>query len=223
MVWIKERTRQLVQIRPLPVYDFPDLICIFSAGGLLGTLYETLLVLVLHGALEDRSGSILTPFNYVYGLGAAAIYLSVYRLKRPLPVFLLGAVLGGVVEYGLSLFQEYVLGSRSWDYSARFLNIHGRTTVPYMLVWGILCCLAVRLVFPILLRIMHQIPEAVRKRAAAALFAVILLDACISLLAMIRYSQRANGLFFDNVLANLVDKFFPDPFMRWHFPNLVLY
>lgn len=223
MVWIKERTRQLVQLRPMPVYDFPDLICIFSAGGLLGTLYETLLVLVLHGALEDRSGSILTPFNYVYGLGAAAIYLSVYRLKRPLPVFLLGAVLGGVVEYGLSLFQEYVLGSRSWDYSACFLNIHGRTTVPYMLVWGVLCCLAVRLVFPILLRIMHQIPEAVRKRAAAALFAVILLDACISLLAMLRYSQRANGLFFDNVLANLVDKLFPDPFMRWHFPNMVLY
>lgn len=223
MAWIKERTRQLVQLRPMPVYDFPDLICIFSAGGLLGTLYETLLILVLHGALEDRSGSILTPFNYVYGLGAAAIYLSVYRLKRPAPVFFLGAVLGGVVEYGLSLFQEYVLGSRSWDYSARFLNIHGRTTVPYMLVWGVLCCLAVRLVFPILLRIMHQIPEAVRKRAAAALFAVILLDACISLLAMLRYSQRANGLFFDNVLANLVDKLFPDPFMRWHFPNMVLY
>lgn len=223
MAWTKEKTPQPVQIRQMQVHDFYDLICIFAAGGLLGTLYETLLVLVLRGVLEDRSGSILTPFNYVYGVGAAAIYLSVYRLKRPAPVFLLGAVLGGAVEYGLSLFQEFVLGSRSWDYSSCFLNIHGRTTVPYMLVWGVLCCFAMWLVFPVLLRIAHQIPEAVRKRAAAVLFAVILLDACVSLLAMIRYSQRANGLFFDNVFANLVDKLFPDPFMRWHFPNLVLY
>lgn len=223
MVWIKEKTRQLIQIQPMPVHDFFDLIYIFIAGGLLGTVYEELLILILHGVLEDRSGSILTPFNYVYGLGAVAILVVMYRLKRPFSILALGAVMGGIVEYGLSLFQEYILGSRSWDYSARPLNINGRTTIPYMLVWGMLCYLAIRLVFPALLRIIHRIPKTVRKKLAIVLLVIILCDACISLLAIVRYSQRANGVFFDNSLMNLIDSIFSDAFMKQHFPNMVLY
>lgn len=223
MVWIKEKTRQLIQIQPMPVHDFFDLIYIFIAGGLLGTVYEELLTLLLHGVLEDRSGSILTPFNYVYGLGAVAILIVMYRLKRPISILALGAVMGGVVEYGLSLLQEYILGSRSWDYSARPLNIHGRTTIPYMLIWGMLCYLAMRFVFPALLRIIHRIPKTVRNKLAIVLFFIILCDACISLLAIVRYSQRANGVFFDNGLMNLIDSIFSDAFMRQHFPNMVLY
>lgn len=223
MVWIKEKTRQLIQIQPIPVHDFFDLIYIFIAGGLLGTVYEELLILILHSVLEDRSGSILTPFNYVYGLGAVAILLVMYRLKRPFSILVLGAVMGGVVEYGLSLFQEYILGSRSWDYSARPLNIHGRTTIPYMLIWGMLCYFAMRFMFPALLRIIHRIPKTVREKLAIVLFLVILCDACISLLAIVRYSQRANGVFFDNGLMNLIDSIFSDAFMKQHFPNMVLY
>lgn len=223
MAWMKESTRRLIHIQPMPEHDFWDLVYIFIAGGLLGTVYEELLILVLHGVLEDRSGSILTPFNYVYGLGAVAILVVMYRLKRPFSILALGAVMGGVVEYGLSLFQEYILGSRSWDYSARPLNINGRTTIPYMLIWGMLCYLAMRFVFPALLRIIHRIPKTVRKKLAIVLLIIILCDACISLLAIVRYSQRANGVFFDNGLMNLIDSIYSDAFMKQHFPNMVLY
>ena len=48
-------------------------------------------------------------------------------------MFLIGALGGGAVEYILSVLEELVLGTRSWDYSAYFLNIGGRTTLPYML------------------------------------------------------------------------------------------
>ena len=63
MAWIKEITRQLMNIQPMPEHDIFDLLYIFVVGGLIGTVYEVLLILVLHGVLEDRSGSILTPFN----------------------------------------------------------------------------------------------------------------------------------------------------------------
>lgn len=223
MAWMKESTQRLIHIQPMPKHDFLDLVFIFIAGGLIGTVYEELLILVFHGVLEDRSGSILTPFNYVYGVGATAIFLVMYRLKKPLPIFFIGSILGGVVEYGLSLFQEHILGSRSWDYSARPLNINGRTTIPYMLVWGILCYLAMRFVFPALLKTIHKIPAKIRKKLAVVLLIIILADACISLLAIVRYSQRANGVFFDNGLMNLIDSIFFDAFMRQHFPNMVLY
>lgn len=127
-----------------------------------------------------------------------------------------------IVEYGLSLFQEYVLGSRSWDYSARPLNINGRTTIPYMLVWGILCYLAMRFVFPALLKLIHRIPAKIRKRIAAALLVLLLIDVVISILAILRYSQRASGVYADNWLMNLIDILFHDAFMQRHFPNMIL-
>lgn len=222
MAWMKERTRQLIRIQPMPAHDVYDFIYIFLIGGLIGTVYEVLLTLAFHGVLEDRSGSILTPINYVYGLGALSIFLVMYRFKKPLPIFAWGTVLGGVVEYGLSVLQEYVLGSRSWDYSARPLNINGRTTIPYMLVWGILCYLAMRFVFPILLRLIHTIPTKIRKRLAAAVLALIIVDLIITLLAVVRYSQRASGVYFDNTLMQLIDSIFNDGIMQRHFPNMVL-
>lgn len=222
MAWMKERTRQRIRIQPMPAHDLYDLIYIFFVGGLLGTCYEVLQYLLIHGLLEDRRGSILTPINYVYGLGALSIFLVMYRFKKPLPILAWGTVLGGVVEYGLSVLQEYVLGSRSWDYSARPLNINGRTTVPYMLVWGILCYLAMRFVFPALLRLIHKIPTKIRKRLAAALLALLIVDSILTLLAVVRYSQRASDVFYDNVLIDLIDNLFNDGFMQRHFPNMVL-
>ncbi|MGN0313771.1 MAG: putative ABC transporter permease [Fusicatenibacter sp.] len=222
MTWMKERFRQFIRIQPMPPHDLYDLVYIFFAGGFLGTFYEVLQYLLIHGLLEDRRGSILLPINYVYALGALSIFFVMYHFKKPLPIFAWGTVLGGVVEYGLSVLQEYVLGSRSWDYSARPLNINGRTTIPYMLVWGILCYLAMRFVFPPLLKLIHKIPTKIRKRLAVAVFALIIVDLIITLLAVIRYSQRGDGIYFDNALMNLVDNIFNDGFMQRHFPNMIL-
>lgn len=41
-----------------------DVIYIFLLGGLSGTVYELLLNLILHGVIEDRSDSILSPFFF---------------------------------------------------------------------------------------------------------------------------------------------------------------
>lgn len=221
MTWIKEKAAWFMNIQAMPSHDLCDLVYIFITGGFIGTLYEVILTLAFHGMLEDRSGSVLTPVNYVYGFGAA-VFVLLWRMKKPLHIFVLGAVLGGAVEYCLSLFQEYVMGCRSWDYSARPLNINGRTTVPYMLVWGILCYLAIRFVFPALLRLMHRVPPRMRKRLAAAFVVIMAVDAVVTLVAIVRYSQRAGGVFFSDPLLNMVDRVFNDTFMERHFPNMIL-
>lgn len=219
---MREKIHWLTRMSPMPEHDIYDLIYIFAVGGALGSIYEMLQFLLLHGLLEDRRGSILTPVNYVYGLGALTLFLILYRIQKPLQIFALGAVLGGIVEYSLSIFQEYFLGSRSWDYSARLLNINGRTTLPYMLVWGLLCYLAIRFVFPRLLRLMHRIPQTVKARLTTVLLTVLAVDLTITALAVIRYSQRASGIYFDNRLTALIDRIFDDSYMGVHFPNMRL-
>lgn len=212
----------LFRLKPMPKHDAFDLVFLFAVAGLIGTLYEEILTLCVHGVIEDRSGSILTPFNPVYGMGAIAIFLTMSRIKKPQMLFLAGAIVGGCIEFSFSLFQEYVFGSCSWDYSMRFLNIGGRTTLPYMLVWGLLCFLAIRFVFPCFLRFIHRFDPNTRKRFAVALLGFMACDAVITTLAEVRFSQRAEGVYFANWVLSWIDVTFNDAFMQAHFPTMVL-
>ena len=79
---------------------------------------------------------------------------------------------------------KVVLGSRSWNYANEPLNIGGRTTVPFMLFWGL-----------------HLIDDTWHTRLATILLAWILIDAVVTLPAIFLYGQRANGVVFDNWFA----------------------
>ena len=96
---------------------------------------------------------------------------------------LVGGLAGGMLEFAMSLIQQYLLGSRSWNYANEPLNIGGRTTVPFMLFWGLLCYLIVRFILPLVLWLVH------------------LIDAVGALPAILLYGQRANGVVFDNWFA----------------------
>ena len=100
---------------------------------------------------EYRNGSILTPFNYVYGL-------RVGHRHRAAPY-----------RPG----WKVVLGSRSWNYANEPLNIGGRTTVPFMLFWGLLCYLIVRFILPLVLWLVHLIDDTWHMRLATILLACI--------------------------------------------------
>ncbi|GDZ12606.1 hypothetical protein MCC02030_09190 [Bifidobacteriaceae bacterium MCC02030] len=41
---------------------------VYAIAGLIGTVHETIRAYLAKGMFEYRNGSILTPFNYVYGL-----------------------------------------------------------------------------------------------------------------------------------------------------------
>ena len=97
------------------VFDWYDLIYVFSLSGIIGTVYETILIYILHGVIENRSGSMFTPVNYVYGIGAVILFLALKNIRDPVHIFVCGAVIGGVTEYLLSIGQELIFGSVSWD------------------------------------------------------------------------------------------------------------
>lgn len=203
-------------------YDKYDIIYIFMLGGLIGTSYEVALNLILRGVIEDRSGSILTPFNYVYGIGAIVILLSLNRITGSIALFISGSFLGGIMEYVISVIQEYLLRSRSWDYSDKLLNINGRTTIPYMLFWGILGYVAIRFILPKYIEVIHRISCKTRCRIAVSMYVLMTADLIITVTAIIRYSQRADGIFYDISFIKAIDRTFDDGFMQLHFPNMML-
>ena len=223
-IQVYESTRRLAlwldAVSPLQLRGWADYVFVYAIAGLTGTVYETIWAYLSKGMFEFRNGSILTPFNYIYGLAALAIVIALRRADCGWKVFLTGAICGGILEYAMSLIQQYLLGSRSWDYSNEPLNIGGRTTVPYMMVWGSLCYVLVRFVIPVVLSMVHMIPDVWRVRLGIVLLVWILADAAVTLPAIFLYGQRADGAVFQNGYARLMSTLFDDNFMRLHFPNM---
>lgn len=117
-----------------------------------------------------------------------AIVIALRRIDLGWKVVLVGGLAGGMLELAMSLIQQYLLGSRSWNYANEPLNIGGRTTVPFMLFWGLLCYLIVRFILPLVLWLVH------------------LIDAVVTLPAIFLYGQRANGVVFDNWFAQHIGR-----------------
>lgn len=152
---------------------------VYALAGLIGTVHKTIWAYQAKGMFEYRNGSILTPFNYVYGLRVGHRHRA--APYRP-----------GV---------EGRAGRRSWNSANEPLNIGGRTTVPFMLFWGLLCYLIVRFILPLVLWLVHLIDDTWHTRLATILLAWILIDAVGALPAIFLYGPRANGVVLDNWFA----------------------
>lgn len=131
-----------------------------------------------------------------------AIVIARRRIDRGWKVVLVGGLAGGMLEFAMSLIQEYLLGSRSWNYANEPLNIGWRTTVPFMLFWGLLRYLIVRFILPLV----HLIDDTWHTRLATILLSWILIDAVVTPPAIFLYGQRANGVVFDNWVAQHIGR-----------------
>lgn len=205
---------------------FNQLILIFTIGCVFGTYYEQILTLVKTflstGTAEwlSRRGMVYGPFSPVYGLGAAGIYLLYYRTRASKAVcFFGGALLGGVFEYALSWIQELVFETRSWDYSNRFLNIGGRTTVPYMLFWGLLVLVATYWLYPMLEELYNRLEGRRLNIFCVCLAMFLIFDAGLSIAANVRQTERREGDPADTKVEKFLDKHFPDERLKEIYDN----
>ena len=124
-----------------------------------------------------------------------AIVIALRRIDREWKVVLVGGLAGGMLEFAMSLIQQYLLGSRSWNYANEPLNIGGRTTVPFMLFWGLLCYLIVRFILPLVLWCISSTTRGTRGSRPCCW------RGFSSTPAIFLYGQRANGVVFDNWFA----------------------
>lgn len=209
-------------------FCYDKLFFVFLVGGIAGTYYEEILhfvkVLIKFGRVEwvARRGVIYGPFNPVYAIGLLLMVICLSRKPKKLYITLFhGALIGGGFEYLLSFLQEKVMGSTSWDYSRHFLNINGRTTIPFMLFWGLLSLVFVYYVYPALSRWIEKIPYTIGKNLSKILSLFLAFDMVISLVAVVRQNLRRNDIPPYSIIGRYCDQVFPDEFLEKTFPNMV--
>ncbi len=207
---------------------FQKLFFIFLIGSVLGTIYEDVLIFAQTyfatgtGIWETHRGVIYGPFNVIYGFGAALMCWLLLRKKyQNWQIFVYAALLGGIVEYLLSFFQELVTHTTSWDYSGMWLNLNGRTTIPIMLVWGVMGLALVKIVYPIVSHWIERIPPRYGNPIFWVLLCFMIFNCLISWTALVRQNLRHNGVAPFSPIGEFYDEYYNDEFLAKYYTNMV--
>ena len=201
--------------------NFYKLFLICFAGSFIGVVIELLWCLFQNGYIESRSGLVWGPFNLLYGIGAVCLSATLYRYRKRSSVYsFAGAfVIGSVVEYACSWWQETFFGTRSWDYSSLPFNINGRICLLYSVFWGILGVFWIKNIFPRLSKWILRIPNKAGKIMTWCLAVFLLVNSIVSLGASLRWSERQSGEPASNFIEEVLDERFPDERMEKIYAN----
>ncbi len=208
-------------------FCFYKLFLIFIIGCIFGVIYEELILnffrFLINGSfhIEPRRGLLYGPFSPVYGFGAVIMSLFVKEKRSPFKTFLYTALAGGIVEYLVSFLQETFTHSVSWDYTGKLLNINGRTTVIFMIVWGLLGVIFVHIIYPFLSNLIEKIPKDIGNKVMPFITILMCLNMFISFSAVIRQNFRRNNVEPFTHYGDFLDKHYNDERMKKTYNNMI--
>lgn len=186
---------------------------VFIIGSVFGFIAEMLYSTIFTRTLVIRQGLIYGPFVQVYGMGAVAYYLLIRKVKEPKDAFLAGMIMGGILEYLCSFFQEILFGTISWDYSNMFFNLNGRTCLLYCFYWGIIAVAFLKVVYPGLQKLEPLLHRKSIKILTVFLMIFMIFDISISSMAAARQTDRRKGIEPRNNVEVFLDKTYPDEYL----------
>ncbi len=200
--------------------DFHKIIWYFTIFSVIGLMIETIFCYITTGVLESRKGLLIGPFCPVYGVGAALLIVLLNNYKKEyLKLFIIGAIVGNVIEYMLSYILEAYYGTRFWDYSFIDWNLNGRVCIKYSIFWGILAVVLIRWIQPKVDNVIKKINEKVDKYIT--IFFIV--NSILTVFAITNYQNRIEAMFYNEEKNNVNDtaqKMFPNEMMIKIFPNL---
>lgn len=199
-----------------------DYLWLFIFGSFFGFVIETIWCLIRWRKLESRKGLIYGHFIPVYGIAGVflAFVINVFNISKKIVVFIASFLIGGLVEYFSSLFQEKVTGTISWDYSDMKFNLHGRVNLVYLIGFGLFGLLWF-MIYPDFLNILHKIfgNNNLFMVISLVMMFFMIYNMFISLVAMIRQKKRRDGYLAKNKFEVWLDNKYPDKFLKKIYAN----
>ena len=199
-------------------------VIIFFLGSMAGLLIEEVWMLVSAGLTESRLGLVWGPFSPLYGFGALLLTWLSFHLRRRgaagWQVFLVSALVGGVLEQLSGWTMSAVFDAESWTYLHLPDHITQWVAWRFLAMWGLLGLVWCRAVMP---RLLYQIgmPTTRRQAVFVTLVAVYLVaDVAMTLVCFNRKVARDAGVPPANAFEEWVDTNYSDEFISSRFQNL---
>ena len=207
--------------------SFKKIFLLFIIFSLIGCLYEDIYFMIKkyikYGTWKfvTKRGLLYFELSPIYGVGACIIiYLLSIRNNKKFDYFWKGALIGGIFEYIASIIQQFFTETISWDYSNYFLNINGRTTIPYMIFWGIISYLLMTKIYPSISKQLKKIPKKIETTFFWITLIIIILDIFISFTACVRMGQRHKGYKPLTEYGEFLDKVYNDERIYQSYTNM---
>ena len=201
-----------------------QIVILFFLGSMAGLLIEEVWMLATAGLTENRVGLVWGPFSPLYGLGAVLLTLLSFLLRsrgaRAWQVFLVSALVGGVLEQLTGWSMSTFFDAESWTYLHLPDHITQWVAWRFLAFWGLLGLTWSRAVMP---RLLYQIgmPTTRRQAVFVTLVAVYLVaDIAMTLVCFDRKTERDAGVPPANAFEQWVDTNYSDEFIAARFENL---
>lgn len=161
----------------------PLLMLTFVFAGIVGFLYEEVCVYINDGEFFKR-GTTFGPWIPIYGFGSLIIFFATVKLRRkPLPVFLVSALLCGTLELVSGFVLDRFFHLRLWDYSLVILNwgnLNGYICVRSVITWGLMGLFFICVMLPLFEKSQNKRPKAFNVVSFVS-FGLFVLDIVLSL------------------------------------------
>lgn len=215
--------------------NFFNLFWVFLVSCILGLVIETVyhMAIVDPGVYQDRAGLLFGPFSPIYGFGAVLLTVALNRFYRAnfFIIFIVSAILGGSFEAAVSWWMQTAFGAIAWDYPYELLGgvpdpmailFHGRTSTPFMIMWGALGLFWIKLCLPRLLKLINLIPWKMRYSLTTCVAALMLVNGAMTLQALDCWFCRESGIQPSSPVEEFYAEHFDNDYMANRFQSMTI-
>ena len=213
--------------------NFFNLFWVFVVCSVLGLVIETVyhMVVVDPGVYQDRAGMLFGPFSPIYGFGGVFMTVALNRFYKSNPalIFIVSAIIGGAFEFFVSWFMQTAFGAVAWDYTGMKLFgipdpiaalCQGRTSTPFMLMWGALGFAWVKLLLPLLLKLINISPWKIRYSFTTLCAILMLVNGVMTLQALDCWFERVSDVPATSPVERFYGEYFDNAYMEHRFQSM---
>lgn len=171
-----------------------EAIWIFVIYAFLGWCCEVIFAAVTEGRFVNR-GFLNGPVCPIYGFGMLMTVFFLWRLRRNIILFFLGAaLLTTLLEFFTGYILERFFHTKWWDYSDKPFNIKGYVCPEFTIIWGLGACMAVGAVHPFIYMSITKLPFIPGVIMLSVFVSAFIADTVITAVNLAGLTRRLNKL-----------------------------
>lgn len=157
------------------------LFLLFIIYAFLGWVVEMFYNYYEHKKFVNR-GFLIGPYCPIYGVGGLTVTFFLTKYQDSIFItFGMSIILFALLEYFTSYLMEKLFKARWWDYSDKKFNINGRICLETLIPFGILGCVAIYVINPLIFSLFSLTNVQVLKVISILIFIIFAIDFSISL------------------------------------------
>lgn len=170
------------------------LILYFFTYGFLGWCTEVAYATTRQRRFVNR-GFLNGPICPIYGVGVSVVIFFLTPLSGNLIfLYLASTVLVTVLEGLTGYFLDKIFHHKWWDYSNQPLNIGGYVCLIFSLIWGIACVAIVKLIHPVIHKVLAVIPFVLGIVLIVVLGIVLFADLYVTASGILRLNRQLDSM-----------------------------